>query len=370
MLQIKFPSYKLYYPFIFTEGKQHKDAVVTTIHGMAKDFTVPMSVYPWAPKKVEDVYDVYTGYERIRSVDNEIMRTNKSFSAIHFPDRPEVVCQCVDCCFRVRYFQYPERSYISQRSYTPEDEEENYTSSPSKNIPPLTPLSPSSEVEIVDVEIPDSPLSSSSTPLSNNDVVYFHPVDVSSEKFSPQPKESSNGKQQSKKYICKVCDRDFTWFGNYQKHVLKHGKIAENDYFFTEDNLCEETIISKNATNTYRCKLCDKTFSRLSGLRTHIRMHNGLRPFKCMECSLAFTTNRALKMHSRIHSGERPYKCPQCEKSFTRKDELQAHTYLHKGIDSFIKKEFYFNVCDTLSRLTTLLIYNYYNRVYQDAVHS
>lgn len=317
---------------------------------MAKDFTVPMSVYPWLPRKSEDVsYDMYNkDYEKVGGVEN---RKIKSFSAIHFPDRRlENACQCADCNYR--YLPYPERrsytsqrsysstrSYSSQRSYSAEEDEEKYTLSPSNEIPPLTLLSQHtlSEAEVVDVEIPDSPLSSSSsTQYSTNDVMYSQPLSLSPDNLMCDIKPngvgiSNEGKQQNKKYVCKVCDRDFTWFGNYQKHVLKHGKISENDYFFTEDNLSEETIISKNETNTYKCNLCDKTFSRLSGLRTHIRMHNGLRPFKCMECSLAFTTNRALKMHSRIHSGERPYKCPQCDKSFTRKDELQAHTYLHKG---------------------------------------
>ena len=136
-----------------------------------------------------------------------------------------------------------------------------------------------------------------------------------------------------KAYKCQMCDRGFTWFGNFQKHMLSHGsESAKLHPYFTYNNAPEEDLLIRVDNNTFKCALCEKTFTRMSGLRTHIRMHNGLRPFTCSCCPLAFTTNRALKMHMRIHSGERPYKCTECKKSFTRKDELQAHVYLHKGI--------------------------------------
>ena len=135
-----------------------------------------------------------------------------------------------------------------------------------------------------------------------------------------------------KSYKCQQCDRHFTWFGNFQKHMLSHGsENARLHPYFTLRDIPEDQLFIRENNKTFKCGLCLKTFTRMSGLRTHIRMHNGQRPFKCKDCTLAFTTNRALKMHNRIHSGERPYKCTECIKSFTRKDELQAHLYLHKG---------------------------------------
>lgn len=405
---------------------------------MAKDFSVPLSVYPYVLSQASTTsssavgYDTYKGYGRRSNMESMNPNRKKTSSAIHFPDRQKSVCQCHDCCYR--YFPYAEKrsstsstslnirnenGYVSQRSYSPSQKnhsplqssfapsqnsqllsqsgysplqeshspsyrrfsplQSSYSPSQKSHSPPQSSFSPSqkgnsppqyysprqgsssyvfpkeedeeeyygsirsneeedtlslptSDIEIVDIEMKDFPLSSVSPPFPVNEGECSRSPGLSSSS-SPQLEGINNEEKQHniRKYICKVCDRGFTWFGNYQKHVLKHGQMAGNDYFFPEDNLSEDTVFTKDESNSYKCKLCDKSFSRVSGLRTHIRMHNGLRPFKCSECALAFTTNRALKMHSRIHSGERPYKCSQCDKSFTRKDELQAHTFLHKG---------------------------------------
>ena len=107
----------------------------------------------------------------------------------------------------------------------------------------------------------------------------------------------------TKPYTCNVCDRGFTWFGNFQKHVLTHGERQKN--FHPMLNLhavkAEELIVRDG--KSFKCRLCLKMFTRMSGFRTHIRMHTGQRPYKCEKCSFAFTTSRALKMHLRIHTG-------------------------------------------------------------------
>ena len=108
----------------------------------------------------------------------------------------------------------------------------------------------------------------------------------------------------TKPYTCSVCDRGFTWFGNFQKHMLSHGEQKTAIYPVLEmSKMNEEDLVMKDG-KAFKCRLCLKLFTRMSGLRTHIRMHTGQRPFKCAECSFAFTTSRALKMHMRIHTGK------------------------------------------------------------------
>lgn len=106
----------------------------------------------------------------------------------------------------------------------------------------------------------------------------------------------------TKPYMCNICDRGFTWFGNFQKHMFTHGAGQTSLHPLLIHQMNEDEFVMKDGS-LFKCRLCLKLFTRMSGLRTHVRMHTGQRPYKCDQCSFAFTTARALKMHLRIHTG-------------------------------------------------------------------
>uniref|UniRef100_A0AAG5DC41 Protein hunchback n=1 Tax=Anopheles atroparvus TaxID=41427 RepID=A0AAG5DC41_ANOAO len=112
-------------------------------------------------------------------------------------------------------------------------------------------------------------------------------------------------------YKCNICERSY----RNQKNLKSHLKVHEG-------------------IRAYQCEICGKNFSGSSYLVIHRRRHTGERPFKCATCEKAFVDSRALAVHTRLHSGER-LKCEKCGKTFSSVSALTVHNRLHTGIHPY-----------------------------------
>ncbi len=99
--------------------------------------------------------------------------------------------------------------------------------------------------------------------------------------------------------------------------ITDQGPLLNTDSQYTNDE------------NSCRCEVCDKQFSRLDNLQTHMRIHTGECPYRCEVCGKQFSLSHHLKTHMRIHTGECPYRCEVCGKQFSDNSYFNKHKRSH-----------------------------------------
>ncbi|XP_065563792.1 zinc finger protein 287-like [Artemia franciscana] len=149
-----------------------------------------------------------------------------------------------------------------------------------------------------------------------------------------------------KTFKCEICDKTFSR-GDFFK---QHQRVHTGEKRFKCD-VCEKTFSQAAHLNThkrlhtgekpFKCNVCDKTFSQAAHLKIHQRLHTGEKPFKCNVCDKTFSLAANLNRHQKVHTGEKPFKCDVCDKTFSLAPALKQHQRVHTG-----EKPFKCVVCD------------------------
>merc|ERR1719273_569397 len=135
-----------------------------------------------------------------------------------------------------------------------------------------------------------------------------------------QTSSSSSPSKVSSKERNVTCSsqRSLEWY----RHASQEGAVAL-------DLLPEDINSIMSQSTTPYCPICSKDCGNFPNLRSHLQVHNSIRPYACTYCEAKFARVSHLNRHIRTHTGERPFACERCGKSFARQDKLKLHMDRH-----------------------------------------
>ena len=139
---------------------------------------------------------------------------------------------------------------------------------------------------------------------------------------------------------------------NYVEVSLMDEKVKTNNVKESNRKIINDQIVVVNGKHgtIYKCKICDKAFTKMSYLKLHIPKHTDR--FKCDKCLKTFTRNDSLQKHNcgvvrmllerpleeieRLFEkdGKQVHECLTCSKTFESQIEVVNHymTHLNESI--------------------------------------
>ena len=113
-----------------------------------------------------------------------------------------------------------------------------------------------------------------------------------------------------KQYKCEECDKSFLCRSGRSRHMKQRH--------------------SQNQIKMYECDLCDKTLSSSTGLIYHLESFHQGRRYTCDVCEKSFMTKKSYLLHamnpkSHAEKIKITYRCHICDKSFSQGFDLKKH---------------------------------------------
>lgn len=143
-------------------------------------------------------------------------------------------------------------------------------------------------------------------------------------------------KQKEKSFYCIICNKTFSKMFGLKRHLLIHQGVK--DYkcdvcqrcFLQKSDLERHKFIHKD-TYDFKCSHegCLKQFKTKKSMKSHVKTHDVGRGKKCEFCCRVYMDKKSLRAHVNIHLGIFPFSCDSCGKKFSNKSALISHLQCH-----------------------------------------
>ncbi|XP_026491375.2 gastrula zinc finger protein XlCGF8.2DB-like [Vanessa tameamea] len=129
------------------------------------------------------------------------------------------------------------------------------------------------------------------------------------------------------------CTKVYTNKSHLDRHINSVHKESVNDFLYccpkcmkkyaNRQNLKRHIKVSHTSNKKhFLCDMCKLYFKKKHQLRSHMHVHNGIKPFRCLLCEKDFVTLYDKKKHMKNH---KTYECDQCNMKFNRWSALITH---------------------------------------------
>ncbi|XP_068930577.1 zinc finger and BTB domain-containing protein 41 [Petaurus breviceps papuanus] len=141
-------------------------------------------------------------------------------------------------------------------------------------------------------------------------------------------------KAKSESWKCDICKKSFTRRPHLEEHMILHSQDKPFKCTYCEEHFKSRFARLKHQEKfhlgPFPCDICGRQFNDTGNLKRHIECtHGGKRKWTCFICGKSVRERTTLKEHLRIHSGEKPHLCSICGQSFRHGSSYRLHLRVH-----------------------------------------
>ena len=154
-------------------------------------------------------------------------------------------------------------------------------------------------------------------------------------------------------FQCGMCNMEFSEPVTLKNHMKKYEKKSKK---FVRCGKCLKTfscvsvlIIHSKIHAVQQCGVCSETFTQTDLYKAHMKIHKASgkasrsqrqkkgNANKCRQCQESFLSSSDLEEHRKVHiKVEKPYLCEWCSKTFKDKGCFECHKRTHTGEKPFM----------------------------------